>query len=45
LSDKGVDDSLDNRDKLPKIESKSTKPIQNGSTTVVGVSCACGHLD
>lgn len=51
LSDKGVEDSIDNRDRLPKIENKMAKPplpnINNNPSLSSGqpVSCSCGHLD
>jgi hypothetical protein len=36
---------MDNREKLPKIENKISKPLQNGSSTTIPTTCACGHLD
>lgn len=39
---------MDNRDKLPKIENKMSKPPLpniNNSSANQATSCSCGHLD
>lgn len=49
LSDKGIDESVDNRDRLPKIDNKLSKPplpnINNNFSSGQANSCSCGHLD
>lgn len=40
-----VDESSDNRDKLPRIDNKLSKPPLPPSQNPVGGPCTCGHLD